>query len=412
MINVNFFIKKERKYKDGTCPVFFQVSYNGNRIRRPVQGVRVLQNDWDQETGLVKKPKKKDFDNNHREFNTKIAEVKAKIGDINKYILLNKVRITDQFILDRLYQSHKLGLDKKIFTDVFQEYLNVIKATSAKRTIMNKTTVLNFMIEFQTYLKTELYLSSFDKGLFEELRSYAYEEKKIGANYFAKINATIKTFLQWAYEKGLHDSLAFKKFSAPERETEVIYLTSDELRALVNYKFNSKRLEHVRDVYCFCCFTGLRISDAQNLKTTHIQDGQIVKSIMKTQTINSIPLSQSAKAILEKYKGTIREPLPKISIQKFNLYLKECCELAKVDTPTTIVRFSGGERIEDTFPKFKLITSHTARKTFVTNSLILGMTEMVVRNITGHKKEESFRRYVKIADSIKKAELSKAWDNF
>jgi len=151
MIKVFFFLKKERLYANGTCPVFFQVSYNGRRIRRPVQGVNVLPADWDQDNSLIRKPKRKDFDNNYREFNTKITEITSRIGEINKYILLNRVRLTDQFILDRLYDSHKLGLDKKIFVDVFLEYLSVIKSTAAPRTIMNKTTVLNYLKEFEVY---------------------------------------------------------------------------------------------------------------------------------------------------------------------------------------------------------------------------------------------------------------------
>ncbi|UWX55735.1 hypothetical protein NYZ99_04735 [Maribacter litopenaei] len=65
--------------------------------------------------------------------------------------------------------------------------------------------------------------------------------------------------------------------------------------------------------------------------------------------------------------------------------------------------------MDKTLPKWKLITSHTARKTFVTNSLVLGMKEMVVRNITGHRKEESFRRYVKIAEDLKKSEMDNTW---
>ena len=76
----------------------------------------------------------------------------------------------------------------------------------------------------------------------------------------------------------------------------------------------------------------------------------------------------------------------------------------------TKTRYVGQKRIEITVPKYELITSHTARKTFVTNSLILGMKEMVVRNITGHKKEESFRRYVKIAEDFKRQEMDNTWD--
>lgn len=121
-------------------------------------------------------------------------------------------------------------------------------------------------------------------------------------------------------------------------------------------------------------------------------------------------MNKFAKEILKNYKDTIYEPLPIISDVKFNEYIKECCEIARIDTPTSISRWVGKKRIDITKPKYKLITSHTARKTFVTNSLVLGMKEMVVRNISGHKKESSFKRYVKIAEDLKKSEMDNAWN--
>ncbi len=409
MLSVYFFLKKERLYKDGTCPVFMQISFNGNRIRRPVQGVTVKPQHWIPEKGRIRKPNKNEADNNYQEFNTRLEEFQGKIGEAKKYVFMNRIRITEKFILEWLFKKDSILLAKNFFLPLFDEYLNTIRSNSAKRTIMGKVTVRNFLNEYQESKRLQLHLSDFDSNFFEQLRRYAYEERKIGSNYFAKIIATLKTFLNWALDKGHTDSLEFKKFSAPERETEIIYLTETELKALYNHPYKSTRLSHVRDVYCFCCFTGLRISDATNLDSTHIKTDQIVIVIQKTQQINAIPLNKYAKEVLSRYEGTVRAPLPKISVQKFNQYIKECCKLAGIDTPTSIVRFSGGSRTTETMPKYDLITSHTARKTFATNSLILGMTEMVVRNMLGHKKEESFRRYVKIADSVKKSEMNETW---
>ena len=179
---------------------------------------------------------------------------------------------------------------------------------------------------------------------------------------------------------------------------------------LYNYDFELEKHARVRDFYCFGCFTGLRFSDLKNLRPSNISENEIKLNIQKTKTIDHrIPLNEYAKAILKKYEDTIWEPLPVISSQKFNKFIKECCQIVKIDTPTSITRYIGTRRLDKTVPKYDLITSHTARKTFVTNSLMLGMKEMVVRNITGHKKEETFRRYVKIAESLKQEEMSKAW---
>jgi integrase len=217
--------------------------------------------------------------------------------------------------------------------------------------------------------------------------------------------------LNWAYDKEYHSNQNFKKFKASEDEIEVIYLTIEELMTLFNHDFESPRLNHVRDVYCFGCFTGLRFSDIKQLRVSNVFEDHLLLNIQKTKTIGqNIPLNNYAQKILSRYKDTIYVPLPVISSQKFNKYIKECCEIAKIDTPTSITRYVGQKRIDKLVPKYEVITSHTARKTFVTNSLILGMKEMVVRNITGHKKEETFRKYVKIAEDFKKNEMDNTWN--
>jgi len=218
--------------------------------------------------------------------------------------------------------------------------------------------------------------------------------------------------MKWGFERNLHTNSEYIKFKAKEDNIEVIHLTYKELMSLYNYKFKSIRLSQVRDVYCFGCFTGLRFSDIQALNSSNIMGDYISMTILKTRTLSHvIPLIDPAKAILKKYKDTISYPLPVISLQKNNEYIKECCELVKIDTPTTITRYIGRKRRDTTLPKYQLITSHTARKTFITNSLLLGMNERVVRSITGHMKESSFNKYVKLTEEYKKDKINDAWNN-
>jgi len=123
-----------------------------------------------------------------------------------------------------------------------------------------------------------------------------------------------------------------------------------------------------------------------------------------------IPLNKFSRAILEKYKDTVQYPLPRVSSQKFNEYIKECCKAAGIDTPTSITRFSGKVRKEITGAKYEFITSHVARKTFTTLSLVLGVPERVVKGITGHKKEENFRKYVNFSKEFEKQQLDSVWN--
>lgn len=410
MINISFYLNSQKIDKNGQSPVYMLLTYNGQRIRKAVKNIKISKTSWNDKKGRIK-PSKDDALRIHESLNSKLESLEEAVHKINKVSLRYEIPLTKDYILTRLENPESIELTGRNFFTIMDEYINSLRGSRAERTLKGVTTVKNFLKAFQNQTKYSISFGSIDLRFFEELRSYAFEERGIANNYLLKIIMVLKAFMNWASEREYHSTTAYKKFKVQEVEREVIYLTLDELKALFNYEFDSKRLSHVRDLYSFSCYTGLRFSDAISLNESHIQDGHIVKTIKKTGQVNSkIPLTKQAKIIIERYKDTIHYPLPKISNQKFNSYIKECCKIVGINAPTSIVRFSGGKRIETIHPKYELITSHTARKTFVTNSLILGMKEMVVRNITGHKKEESFKKYVKIAEDVKAKEMESTWD--
>ena len=235
--------------------------------------------------------------------------------------------------------------------------------------------------------------------------------KKIKNNYFSKIVAILKSFLNWSTEKGYNKNREYEKFKSKSHDVDIIYLTFDELLRLHNHDFGNSRLNHAKDFYCLGCFTGLRFSDLSQLKSANITESHISLSIQKTQTQNHIiKLNNFSKEILDKYKGTIYEPLPNISIQKFNDYIKECCEIVEINQTVTITSYVGTKKLQNTFPKYQLITSHTARKTFITNSLLLGMEPKAIKQIANIKKDEVLNKYMKITEEYTDMQMDK-WNN-
>ena len=112
---------------------------------------------------------------------------------------------------------------------------------------------------------------------------------------------------------------------------------------------------------------------------------------------------------MEKYKGTIYEPLPIISSHNFNVYIKDCCELTGIIQPITIHWFVGNKKKSLTQPKYKFITSHTARKTFITNSLLLGMEPKAIKKIANIKKDAVLDKYMKVTEAFTDEQMDKAW---
>ncbi|HET6991233.1 MAG TPA: site-specific integrase, partial [Bacteroidia bacterium] len=146
-----------------------------------------------------------------------------------------------------------------------------------------------------------------------------------------------------------------------------------------------------------------------NLSTSNIRDGFINITTIKTQEKNSIPLNDFAKAILKKYSARKDKCLPVISNQKMNDQLKKLGEAAEINRTVSQVRFQGAKRIQKSFPFYKIMTTHIARKTFITNSIFLGMSSEAIMEISGQKTRKAYKRYFTIVDQYKQTEMDKAW---
>lgn len=410
-MQVSFHLRKDKINKAGKMPVRMLISANGFKIFKGISGVHAFEKHWEERNERIKIPRKAEDYNFCVEYNRKLDEMESNVKKLFRYILLNDILPTKEFITDKLNNGLASVTITNEFFPSFEEFIEKGKNIKTDGTLRRYRTALNFYKDFSDYEGYSLRFDTITVEFFEKFRDYAFERKQTLNNYFSKLISVLKTFMNWSHERGYHENLDFKKFKAPEQEIEVIYLTMEELMRLFHHEFDSPRLEHVKDTYCFGCFTGLRFSDLKQLRSSNVYEEYLKLNIQKTKTIDhKIPLNNFAKQLLQKYKNTIYEPIPSISAEKYNKYIKECCKLVKIDTPTSITRYIGKKRLDKTVPKYELISSHTARKTFVTNSLVLGMKEMVVRNITGHKREATFKRYVMIAEDLKRSEMDNTWD--
>ena len=164
---------------------------------------------------------------------------------------------------------------------------------------------------------------------------------------------------------------------------------------------NRSSLLKTRDLFCFCAFTGLRYSDMAALKRTDITSDFINVITEKTDCTLKIPLNAYSRAILQKYEDE-RYPgnlaLPIITNQKMNEYLKDLCEICGFNTPIKYSYYRGRVRYDEVYPKWQLLGTHGARRTFICVSLELGIPATVIQKITGHANEAAMRPYIAITD--------------
>lgn len=402
-------LRKDKINKNGLIPIRIVITSDKIKIRKNLSNVKTLLDDWDQTNGYIRNNKKNPFYKDYLESNNEIQLTKDKVKNIFSYFEYNNVPFSETVFLEKFGKDElKIGID---FFEAFEDFIIASKHKKTEGTINRYKTLRNFLIHFTEHTKYPIRFDTINQKFEEVFMNYAFEERKTLNNYYGKLISIIKTYMNWAFALGLHKNIDFKKLKRIEDEIEVIYLEKEELIALYEYNFDNDRLDKVRDFFCFGCFTGLRFSDIRNIDKANITDEFIQLNIIKTKTISHrIELNKYSKAILDKYRDSMYKPLPKISSQKLNKYIKECCEIVGIDEEVTITRYIGKIRTETSNKKYELITSHIARKTFVTNSLLFGMDERVLRETTKHLDEKSFKKYLKIPNSFLSKQMHKTWD--
>ena len=221
-----------------------------------------------------------------------------------------------------------------------------------------------------------------------------------------------KAFLAWCKRKGLVHPGSWEDFSPRVRTSSrpVIYLTWDELMTLWNCTGLTDAQRQALDVFLLQCFTGLRYSDAIDLRWSQVHEDWLEVVTHKTGKRVRIELNKWSIDVLTRYMD---EGLPDDrvfyprGIQQANVQLKCIARLCGIDTPIDIVQYRGGKRVERTAPKYEMVTSHVARRTFVCNALRLGIPQAVVMSWTGHSSYDAMRPYIDIDDDTRAAEMHK-----
>lgn len=440
MGTIRFELRKEAKYIDSKSPIRLIYQIKGQRKSIPT-GLMVLPYCWDskeQEAIYIEKKVAKKLaprlsyemfltDKQAKEVNKKLSEIANDLTDIEKRFEANK-QVYSADMVAAEYIKSKQPLTKKDETATFlyefiDKYIGEHTSTREEGSLQTYRSLKRHLQDFQKHTKRKISFDKIDYAFFQSFQTFLITA--VGTTTDRKGNivsrtpltnstaskqlSTIKTFLNYAKKNGVQVNDKYKDFSIKREAMEVIALTNEEFESLFFLDLsNNKKLAHVRDVFCFGCVTGLRYSDLSQLRREHLKSDEIKLTVTKTKQPLSIPLTPFSRVILDKYKDQLK-PLPVISNQKMNEYVKELCKKAGIVEPIEIVRFQGAKRIVNIYPKYELIGSHTGRKTFATLSLEKGMSAEQVMSIGGWKDYKSFKRYVNVTTQLKKTVMLKAW---
>jgi integrase len=308
-------------------------------------------------------------------------------------------------IINKYYNRPKEGVDETIyFIDFLEDYIEKSKTRInpisgliiSPRTIQNYSTTLKRLQEFEVKIESRLRTKEINLEFHKNFTSFLKVDGKYSNTVVEKYVSQIKGFVKEAKICGYEISpeIESKNFTFKREETLDTYLNLEEINAIYNLDLaKNQYLEVTRDLLILGVWTGLRVSDIKRINEFDISENRIkIVETEKNKAFVEIPIHPQLKEVLKR-RGNI---FPEITEQNFNINIKKLCELAKINE--TIL---GSKKDPDTnrkvrsyYSKYELITSHTCRRSFVSNHYGK-IDDKTIMAITTHKSYTQYIKYVK-----------------
>jgi len=421
MIKRSITFDLEKRKKDGVLivknvPIRCCVTFNRQRITM-FTGYRIDASKFIPEKEMVKNGCFNEMGFSSSEINFALEEMRSTLQSIfREFEIANEMPTTEQ--IKEKYKITVGKIEEKPdanlgFFDRYKEFIETVGRQNAwtPSSCYKHNSLMHLLEQYNPRLKYEDLTEDELQNILEYLRN----TKGIRNTTLKKHLNFIKQFLSWSELKGYLSNHSYQKYKPKLKGAnfelkKVVYLTWEELMRIYYMEIENTSLSQVRDVFCFCCFTGLRYSDVYNLKRADIKEDKLDLVTVKDIDNIDIELNKYSRAILDKYKDMdIKKgkALPVLSNQKYNDALKVLGQLAELNDELTEVWYMGSQRKERTVKKWEVLTTHVARKTFVVNALALGIPVLVVMRWIGHSDIKSMKPYITIVDKLKKQEMEK-----
>ena len=402
MSSINFYLKPATKKNESS--IMMTYLFKGHKFRYCTK-LKISPSNW-------RNQRVKPNINGYAEINGLLDQLANCLKEIEREALFNKQELTLELVKNKFLIKTGGVKIKKDFFAVYDHFIETSKATKAANTIKAYQGTKRKLLKFEKAKGVEITFKSINQMFYESFVNYLINVGFLN-NSVGKHIKTLKVFLRYAVEHDFtSETYNFKKFKVFSEDSDIIYLTEEELLRLYKLENLSEKLKNVRDNFCFACFTGLRFSDIEKLSRSNIKTDFLEIKSEKTRDFVKVPLNFLAKEILSQHdSNSSLRPLPTgISNQKTNEYLKEIGELAKLNDPITLEKYNGSKKVIISKPKFNFLSTHTARRTFVTLSLEKGIRAEVVMAMTGHKSYRTFKKYIKITDKVMQTEMLRVWN--
>lgn len=384
-VTVNLLLKKSKSNEGGKTPVYARITLNGRRAEISTR-VFIDPTHWDNNRQLLSGKSEK-----IRVLNNRLDKF---ISDVNDHFN-QLVALGEEFdIVDLRDKIIGIKTNKQVL-DVFDMTINSIEGKIGHgysySTLKHYRTCRRRVAEFirKQYRRANIPLDRINYHFLDAFDIFLKSTVKVSSNTAWGYHKDFKRVLNNACSMNLLSQNPYRTYKVKSMESNRDFLTSQELKKIIQKQISIQRLAVVRDIFVFACYTGLSFSDIEKLGPEHLfkgEDGEkwIVIDRTKTQIRCRIPVLPAADRMLKKYKeypvnGAKNKLLPVHSNQKMNAYLKELADICKIK---------------------KTLTMHVARHTFATSiTLVNGVPIETVSKMLGHSSLKTTQIYARIVDS-------------
>ncbi|WP_354335631.1 site-specific integrase [Pedobacter sp. CG_S7] len=384
---VTFYLRRYKINNDGTIPIYMRITVNGKRLDISVKRT-IADKNWNAGKGMAKGSREEIV-----KLNNYLEKFRSSIVECYQELHLQKKLITVEIIKEKIF-----GNDQQDYTLCkLISYHNTGQiGILATGTLKNYYTTERYIHKFlkEQYKTTDKYLTELSYSFILNFERYLRNHKPSDHHRPLNNNGIMKHIERFRKIVSLGVTLEwlekdpFTKYKQKFDRVERQCLNIQELKRIEEKKFDIERLQQVKDLFIFSCYTGLSYIDVMNLQPGSVMiglDGRdwIITSRQKTSTGVRIPLLEKAREIIEKYKthpkivadGSL---LPRLSNQRLNGYLKEIADLCGITKP---------------------LTFHIARHTFATTiTLNNGVPMESVSKMLGHTKLSTTQVYAKVIE--------------
>ena len=384
-VTLHFYAKSTKANGNGLLPIYVRLTIDGKRFEYSTKKF-IEPSKWSTELSKMKGNSEE-----ARSINNLLDFTRNRINEIQFELLKDGISLNIEEFKNRL-----LGIKERerllipIFTEHNRKIKELVGTEYAPGTLERYETSLKHTKDFLQwkYRVSDIDIEKIDHAFITEYEFYLRTERKCANNTAVKYIKNFHKIINICLANGWLTKDPFANYKSKVKEVTREFLTELEIQSLMEKEFVSERLELVRDIFVFSCFTGLAYIDVKQLSQDNIVlgidgDKWINKNRQKTDTNSKIPLLPTAQYIVDKYENhpvckNKVNLLPILSNQKMNAYLKEIATVCGIN---------------------KELTFHIARHTFATTvTLSNGVPIETVSKMLGHTNLKTTQHYAKILD--------------